>query len=354
MLNNLFITSDVSGLLAEFVTRHRGASRVVDIDARTQALLQAIPHHRHLSFEQWWQLLDELAACFDHPALGLQIGECVKVEHFGCLGYLLKTSKNLEQALRSFERFQRLLYDGNQAQLSFEPINGQPVAKLSWQADYGYSSQLSDELLLSGLLALSRTILANPRLTPLRIEFTNQVPEALASLYQDYFGCEVHFECRNLAVSFPAAWLALPIVGSDEHLHHLMNQQAINLLGLPPDDAPHYPKQSEFVSELHRVLVRALQEGEPSVEKVAAHFHLSARSLHRKLQEEGLVFRDFLRDIRKTLAERYLGEDKISLPEIALMLGYSEQSAFSRAFKQWYGQTPVRYQKQKFRSALQA
>jgi len=64
------------------------------------------------------------------------------------------------------------------------------------------------------------------------------------------------------------------------------------------------------------------------------------------LQERGLVFQDILEHTRRELALRYLEDKSLSLTDIALLLGYSEQSAFNRAFKRWYEQPPKSYRKQ--------
>lgn len=344
MLNNLLITSDVSNLISDFVKSY--LSDHAPDKAKSNAL-EAQVHHvtnaQQLSFEQWWVLLETLQATLNIPALGLKIGEFVKVEYFGCLGYLLKTSQDLEQALRCFERFQRLLYDGNRAALYFESdAQGRCLAKLVWEADYGYSNQLSDELLISALVSLAREMLADDAINPVQIDFTNQVPPENESIYRDYFDCEVNFGQPNLCITFPATYFSLPIQGSDQQLHQLMSTQAENLL----EQVPNADQDADnFLIKVRKILVRALQEGEPTVEAVAKQFFMSPRSLHRRLSDEGVVFRELLKETRMLLAKQYLKDKKMSLPEVALMLGYSEQSAFSRAFKIWFGETPLQYQK---------
>lgn len=344
MLNNLLITSDVSSFLTDFLAGMRDDGRLAPVDiAWLKTEIHAISSDKHLSFERWWQILERLEQRLKLPAIGLEIGKFVKVEHFGCLGYLLKTSRNLEQALRCFERFQRLLYDGNKATLEFDWSDADnPQAFLVWQADFGYSSQISDELLISSLIAMSQDLLEiqpDMALRPTRIDFTNPIAPELQPLYLEYFDCEVRFSQPNLRVGFPARLFELPIIGSDENLHQLLNSQALNLLNQAPD------ADSNSIASLHSVLARCLHEGDPTAEAVAEKLHMSTRSLHRRLKENGLVFRNVLRETRKTLARQYLADDKISLPEIALMLGYSEQSAFNRAFRQWFGESPAKFKK---------
>lgn len=340
MLNHLLISSDAGLLLNDFL-QQQGVT-VQQLPAPIANALQKLAGGKGLEFEHWWDLLEQLQAFFAVKALGLSIGQSVQLEHFGCLGYLLKSSQDLKQAFSCFERFQRLLYDGNQAQLIFtQDKTLGAVASLKWQTDYGRSRLISDELFLSALVTTAKNILQDTQLKPLKVAFPHSVEAGLAPLYQRHFGCEVLFEQPNLELSFPGEYFCLPIKGSDQHLHQLMDCQAQNLL----QQAPHNDKPSQdFALEVRKILVGALQQGEPTAEFVADKLHLSLRSLHRKLKLQDLVFRDVLKQTRMLLAEQYLQDKQMNLPEIALMLGYSEQSAFNRAFKQWFGLTPKQYQ----------
>ena len=91
------------------------------------------------------------------------------------------------------------------------------------------------------------------------------------------------------------------------------------------------------------MIVQSLHQGEPTLPIVAGHLALSSRTLQRRLQERGLVFQEILENTRRELAIRYLQDKNLSLTDIALLLGYSEQSAFNRAFKRWYNETPKSY-----------
>ncbi|NKI18703.1 helix-turn-helix transcriptional regulator [Spongiibacter sp. KMU-166] len=80
----------------------------------------------------------------------------------------------------------------------------------------------------------------------------------------------------------------------------------------------------------------------PSIEQVAKKLEMSTRSLRRKLQQEGTSYQDLLQEVRLGLAKQYL-RDKLSVEQIAELLGYSETSAFSRAFKGWTGKAPQEF-----------
>ncbi|MCG8610112.1 MAG: AraC family transcriptional regulator [Pseudomonadales bacterium] len=328
MLNHLFITPDAARFIAAFIQQQG-----IQFDALPK-LMEQSESGKPLSFEQWWSLLDRLNQQLNIPALGVEIGKHATVEYFGCLGYLFKTSQTMAQAMGCFERFQRLLYDGNKAHLVIEG----ETTRLVWDAYFGYSSQLSDELLLASLLTVGRSLLQRSDLLPVRVDFTQTVQPRDVQRYLDFFQCEVLFDQPNLAIVFPSNYFALPIPGCDENLHQLLDNQARTLLQAAPD-------ATQLASRILSVLVRCLQAGEPTADAVSRELNMSTRSLHRKLAEEGIVFRELLRDTRLTLARQYLADLSLSLPEIALMLGFSEQSAFSRAFKQWQQQSPNQYRR---------
>ena len=94
---------------------------------------------------------------------------------------------------------------------------------------------------------------------------------------------------------------------------------------------------------LRRLLEKELCYGEPTRERIAARLHMSARTLHRRLVREGTTFRGVLTDVRREIAERHLRERRLAIGEIAFRLGFSEPSAFHRAFKRWTGRPPHAY-----------
>jgi AraC-like DNA-binding protein len=99
-------------------------------------------------------------------------------------------------------------------------------------------------------------------------------------------------------------------------------------------------------SSVTRLLASALRGGDPSLEAIARQMHLSGRTLQRKLQAEGSSFADVLDRTRRSTADVYLRRRELALTEVAYLLGFSEQSAFTRAFQRWYGMPPSRYREQ--------
>jgi two-component system LytT family response regulator len=100
----------------------------------------------------------------------------------------------------------------------------------------------------------------------------------------------------------------------------------------------------ETTSEsLRRLLEQELCGGNPTLPHMATRLHMSARTLHRRLDEEGTAFRQVVDEVRRELAERHLRERVLPIGEIGFLLGFSESSAFHRAFKRWTGWRPLAY-----------
>ena len=328
MLVNFNVAGDLSGLLLAYMDQQN-----IDLpDLRAQ--LKGYHANSRMPFTDWWDALETLAVYCNKPAVGLEIGCCIQPGHCGLIGYLSLSCDTLGEALVKFERYQRLLYEGNQAGAHSDG----ELMTFSWPYDYGYSTKESDETLISSLATFIRMLVEDDQLSPLKVGFVHKQPEDL-SPYKELLRCDLEFESENTYVTFPISFLQRKIVKADPVLAGLLDQQAANLMeGLPDHDL--------FEQEFYRHLLRAMQDGNPTIEAVAKSMATSARTLHRRLEERGGKFKERLTGTREQLALQYLKEKHLTHAEIALLLGYSEQSAFSRAFKQWTGKTPLMFQKE--------
>jgi AraC-like DNA-binding protein len=92
-------------------------------------------------------------------------------------------------------------------------------------------------------------------------------------------------------------------------------------------------------------LLRLLADGEATLGRAASVLHLAPRTLQRRLAKHGLSWQQWLDRNREQLARQYLQDPGLGLSDIALLLGFSEQSAFNRAFRRWVGVSPGRYRR---------
>jgi len=303
---------------------------------KDEFLLQKIIKYsggQSLPMGQWWEMLERTATHCTDEALGLRIGELIEPTQFGVLGYLTSSSRNLGEALFNFERFQRLVYGGNPCVLKVEGDS----FTMEWGTDLGVANQLVDETGLAALISFLRQA-THPQaqeLGPSRVGFINSKPKRIKP-YKDFFNCEVVFEAPATSLRFPVAYLGMEIVSRDSNLHNLLSNQAAEMLSK-------MPSQNELQQEIQEVILRALHSGQANFEYVAKQMNTSPRTLHRKLVGEQLEFKSLLLNMRKRLAQQYLADPLLSLTDISLLLGYSESSSFSRAFKTWFDKTPKQF-----------
>jgi AraC-like DNA-binding protein len=321
----------VSGGMSELLLSYLDTVGLAAPDLREA--LKRLGGSSRMPIQTWWALLDGIKDSQPIPALGVHIGKLVKPHHLGVLGYLAASCETLGQALTRFQRFQPLLHNLSAMRVTVQGAD----CTMSWDADSVRSTRVSNEVVVSGLLSLARTLTARPDIVPTRIALPESAP-AEPEIYVRLFGCPVQFGAPLQAVTLPRWILDLPINSRDPHLQALLDQQAEALLQL-------LPQPDAFLAALQHQLVNALQQGEPTLEQLAARLGTSSRTLHRRLEQRGLSFKQLLEELRYQFARRYLADASLSLPEIALLLGYSEQSAFTRAFRRWSATTPLQYRK---------
>lgn len=326
MLANLQVTGDLATLARDYL-RDKGYN-----NHPLCKQLQPFQPSSRMTFRQWWQLLDDLQGLFPLENIGLELGHRVKPAHVGVLGYLTLACDTVGQAMQRFERYQRLLHDGDRASVSLQGNN----ICLAWGTEFGPSTRLSDEVLVCGLISFVRMMTGEAELKPARIHFVFPPPNKQHAHLQ--LAHTVSFEQPRTEIHLPADWFAKPINNSDPALQALLEQQAEALLNV-------LPGSGDFLQQLQSSILKCLQNGEASCAAVANSMHMSERSLFRRLASEKIVFKEFLATTRMQLARQYLQEGRLTHSEIALLLGYSEQSAFSRAFKQATGCGPKAFQK---------
>lgn len=297
--------------------------KAIDLDDREARLPEA----------EAAELFNRAAALLGDEALGIHVGEQIRPGHYGALGYVAMACATLGEALACQQRYQGLV-------LSIAPLQMRAegeVVELSWSAEPRPDYRHLAEFNLAALLSFVRWITGRP-LQPLGLDLMTPEPPSLTE-HQRVFGCPLRFRQSRYRLRVPAAWQALPLSQPDPAMRSLMDRLAERQMQqLSRIDDPVAPARAQ--------VARQLGEGVPELGKVAAALNLSPRSLQRLLQEQGLSFTQLVDTVRRELAERYLAEPTLDLTDLAFLLGYSEQSAFQRAFKRWTGQTPGEYRRQ--------
>lgn len=287
-----------------------------------------------VALRRWQALLAQARDLDPGPkaTFALRLARGIAPRHFGVVGFAALACGTLAEALQRLERYHRSVYDVNIAQV-------QPCAAgvcIEWGVERGRPGALVDETAIASLLQLTRAFTGQP-VRALEVDFVNPRPADLRP-YEDFFGGVVRFGRPSTRIVLSARDLALPLRGADAALLALLDAQAEALL-------QQVAAVSEPVGVWRQALVGLIRSGRTQLADLAHSLQMSPRSLQRRLALHGHSFQTLLSDTRRQLAEAYLQDPHVELAEVALLLGYSEQSAFTRAFRQWTGQTPSQWRR---------
>jgi AraC-like DNA-binding protein len=293
-----------------------------------------------LPFAKLDEFLARAAEASGVAAFGLRLAERFPRGGYGVLEYACRTAPTVRAALERLVRYMRLLNEVVTVRFEEHDATGRgaPAEAVLEQRfpegvvpAHGHLGEFFVATLLLGARGL-----ADAACVPLRAWFVADASPDEAALRTLLGTRELAFGQRGNGVALPRAFLDRPLRGADPALLALLDRQAEQLLGARPASG----RTAELVR--HRVLA-AFARGLPSVADVAAELSMSARTLQRRLGDEGVSFAGVLDDVRQELALRHVREKGRPLGEIAFLLGYAELSPFLRAFKRWTGKTPAAF-----------
>jgi AraC-like DNA-binding protein len=275
------------------------------------------------------RFLSTLEQHFHDPSILLRVGEKASMQNFSDLGYATRLEANLAAVIQGNIAIQGLRQNMFRTELD---VTAKPPC-LIWHCHPDYVATYAPfiELSVATYARLSRQILDEPALLRV-VEFEHQ-PRFAVEKYEAAFGCPVRFSMPRTRAEIAARQLFRP----SPHANQALLEAA----------SDRFQRAAEWMAsgKAHLVngyfyLSNALDKSPPTLDRMAASFGMTERTLRRKLLEEGMPFRDLIDRVRQDLCTLYFLEDKRSLGEIALLLGYSDLSAFTRAHKRWRGVAP--------------
>jgi AraC-like DNA-binding protein len=265
------------------------------------------------------------------PAFALRACECWHPSNLGTMGYAWLSSRTLHTGLKRMERFSRIIGDDfsyevleDEEGLHFTHYNGHSDAAVGYaMTDFTLSiifdmcrKNVGTQLNAKGL-SLKRPMPADP------------------APWETFFGCAVQFGADKDSFLLDAAVANAPLPTANIPMANtfdaILTEQFSHLI------------HDDVISRCKAYMLEELTSGPPSAESAALHLGLSHRSLQRRLAEMGFTYQRLLDQTRHELALSYLDDATKSVTEVAFLLGFSEQSAFTRAFKRWSGTSPSGY-----------
>jgi len=282
-----------------------------------------------LSTAEYFRLWEALEYVADEQEVALLLAKHLSVESFDPPIFAVMCSPDLNTALKRLSNYKPLV-----GPMVLEVAVTKTDTQLTIRC-YGYEEQIPRSLGMSELVfftQLSR-IATRSNIQPLAVELPDlpNTPE----LYAAYFGCDVR-QGESVSIRFSAEDGKKPFLTSNTEMwsffENKLNRKLVDLESM-----------ATTVERVRSVLLEALPSGYGSIESVADALAVSKRTLQRMLSREEESFQSVLQAVRVELADHYLESSKISLGEIAFLIGFHESNSFIRAYSTWKGMSPGIY-----------
>lgn len=297
-----------------------------------------LPVRSYLAF------LDAASRRLDRPLFGLEVGLNSRVADAKAYSMVLMACRDLRTIVEQVQRFEPLAQDIGRTQLV--EIDG--VAHLRMHSPWTGLPGLRHffDYAAAGV-RVQASWFAALKLPVIRFATTFDPPSVqIRERYERTLGAPVQFNAEHNQVSFSARLLSLPVAGADVSLFDMLKQIAESRLS-----ALRGGGDARIVNDVRARLRQQIRLGRTTLPDVAAAMGVAPRTLQRKLSEANVTFGALLDQVRRDEVKRCLLDPDLSLTEIALLLGYSEQSTFNHAFRGWFGTTPGKY-RQTMRSKI--
>jgi len=257
------------------------------------------------------------------PNLGLELAKVTPMGSYPLLDYLVLTSDTVGEGIRQFARYCRLV--GNPVTVDLQQ-DADPIRVEFTRSAAPFSVEFSTSLMI--LHFRNET---GGRFAAESVSFVHEPDDAVAM--ERALGCPVRPETMWNGISLRQEAWVLPLRRRDPVLRQVLETQGNEILD-------RLPARNGLAFEVQRALTGRVAGGDARISSLARHFAMSARTLQRRLAAEGISYQELREEARREAAGRYIGESKLTVAEVAYLIGYSEPAPFHRAFKRWYRMTP--------------
>jgi AraC-like DNA-binding protein len=321
LLEGLMQLLDAMGVNSDAILRAHRLSRVqlTDSEARMPLELAA----------RLWESAAHVSAS---PDLAFRLAERPPVGMLGAVFYAVRCRATLGEALRRLERLHPLIVDVGEVDLVEEGNRARLVLQLP-SPDRPIFRQLAEGY-LAGWLKRSRDMVGldwKPRV----VRFRHSRPASIEA-HRRLFRAPIEFDQPANELELDRRLLTTRTKTADPVLAALLDHFVDGLLArLPP--------VNDFSLAVRQWVSTNLREGRPTLANAATHFHMSERTLQRRLTENGITLRRIVDDSRRELAMLYMGRPEISIAELGARLGFEAPTSFYRSFRRWTGRSPAKH-----------
>jgi AraC-like DNA-binding protein len=273
--------------------------------------------------------LNLIADALHNRLLGFHVGQNADLRQIGVPFYIITSSGHLGQALQRAARYTIIVNEG----IGFNVDAGK---LLQVRFKHAGISRLSDrhqvEAWMTLLVRICREFTGRS-LQPASVRIMHQrIAESVE--FENFLGRSIEFGADRDEIVFSRDAVSLPVVSADSYLNKILVAYCEEIL------ARRKTQSGAVRADVENAIAALLPHGQARIEAVARSLNLSPRTLRRKLASEGATFAGVLQNLRYDLAKLHLEDRGLSVSRIAWLLGYTEVSAFSHAFRRWSGRAP--------------
>jgi AraC-like DNA-binding protein len=328
-------TPNVRNTGAKQVLRELKEAGIASDTLMTEAGLQMYQLNRDegwIPYEGYALLMEAAAREMADPCYGMNLARRIDPRDYGALAYIGLFSATLEDALLNLERYLSVQTEAWALDLDMQSRSVALRLNPS-RPDFSRHVQAA-EAVVATMINAYQFFLAEP-LVPQEVHFVHTLePDRSKVHIEELLGCAVQFNQNRGQVILDRKSLLLPIGTADDRLLKILTQHCEQVL------KDHEPQQSSLVTEVRQTIATLLPSGRAKADTVANELGLTRRTMHRRLAEQGGSFRELHDTLCRNLAKRYIAEENLNFQQVAFLLGYADQSAFSVAFKRWTGLSP--------------
>ena len=285
-----------------------------------------IPFARHVA------LFEAAAEHLGDPHFGLHFGSSVDPLDAGLIGYVAANSATLGDAFGNLTKYLRVFSEGAHVDLQ----NADGFAVLAFDViDPDVRRRVQIQEFGMALIMNFGRFVTGRHLIPEWIEFSHNRSDQVDD-FERYFGAPVHFGRDRNALVLKNALMKLRCRAADERLLRILKDYCAEILRQRPE-------RVDLKRDIEHLVARLLPSGSVTTKSVAKELGLSERTMARRLADAGTSFRQIIEEVRRELAKRYMVEPDVRPSQIARLLGYSEPSAFTHAFRRWTGRSPSQF-----------
>jgi AraC-like DNA-binding protein len=311
-----------------------GLDTTVLLDAAELSRAEVNDPDARIPVEKMTALWDQAYERAADPHLALHAAEALPFGAYAVIDFMARTSVTIGTALERISHYFPLI--NNVVELPMTVVGDRVRLDMVDRRGAGRLPPAYAEYVLAAIVLRARVAVGIDFQLD-AVEFAHDAP-ADDSEYVRIFGCPVQFGGERTGIVLTRDVCEMRVARGDSGLAAVLEKHAQMLIA-------ELPQVSDSIGEVRAMIRDQLKGGDPSLNNVARKLGTSRRSLQRRLADENLTYAQVLDDVRSTMARAYLGQRALSIAEVGYLLGFSEQSSFTRAFRRWTGASPIEFRR---------